>query len=166
MDTSHAKVFWRCLVESGILAYWCSHILAFDVQVHQGVLQICTAGAGTAHRMPDRIEYLHCVEAVLDEAGLRYQVLDTKGVVRERLSWPLPPPDGEWRELRTGENEAPLFGRLDPDCVVIFRFKGRMGTALTSAAQTLLSMSSPGVLEPLWIGLQGQEQHLTAIIRT
>lgn len=160
----HATAFWRCLVESGVFAYWCSHILAFDVQVHEGVLQICTAGAGTAHRMPEGIEYLHCVAAVLDEAGLRYQVLDTNGVVRERLSWPLPTLDREWRELRTGENEAPLFGRLDPDCVVIFRFKGWTGAALTSTAQTLLSMSSPGLLEPLWIGLRGPEQRLTAVI--
>ena len=50
----------------GVLASICSHILAFDVQVHEGVLQLLTAGAGTAHRMPEGIEYLHCVQVSLD----------------------------------------------------------------------------------------------------
>ncbi|MCB0189817.1 MAG: metallophosphoesterase, partial [Caldilineaceae bacterium] len=71
--------FWALLVQHGVLAYCCSHILAFDVQVHQGVLQLLTAGAGTAHRMPEEIEYLHCVQLALDAEGLRYQVLDTTG---------------------------------------------------------------------------------------
>ena len=75
------------------IAYLCSHILAFDVQAHRGVLQVCTAGAGTAHRMPEDIEYLHCVQAAIDAEGLRYQVIDVEGRVREELSWPviLPP---------------------------------------------------------------------------
>ena len=59
----HAADFWDVLVESGVLAYLCSHILAFDVQVHRGVLQICTAGARHGHRMPEGVEYLHCVQA-------------------------------------------------------------------------------------------------------
>lgn len=90
--------FWGILVDAGVLAYVCSHILAFDVQVHRGVLQLCTAGAGTAHRMPEGVEYLHGVQAALDERGLRYQVLDTDGVVRERLAWPPGPRDpAGWR---------------------------------------------------------------------
>ena len=68
----HAAPFWDALVEGGVFAYLCSHILAFDVQVHRGVLQVCTAGAGTAHRMPEGIEYLHCAQAALDADGLRY----------------------------------------------------------------------------------------------
>ncbi|MGY3440120.1 hypothetical protein [Bradyrhizobium sp. USDA 4473] len=75
------------------LPIYAATILAFDVQVHRGVLQICTAGAGTAHRMPEGVEYLHCVQATLDQRGLRYQVLDTEGAVREQLAWPLPPLD-------------------------------------------------------------------------
>ncbi len=47
-----ATEFWDALVDAGVCAYLCSHILAFGTQVHRGVLQICTAGAGTAHRMP------------------------------------------------------------------------------------------------------------------
>lgn len=75
----YAATFWDILVEHAVLAYLCSHILAFDIQVHRGVLQICTAGAGTAHRMPERFEYLHCMQAALDAEGLRYQVIDTQG---------------------------------------------------------------------------------------
>ena len=69
--------FWDILVRYGVRAYLCSHILAFDVQIHRDVLQICTAGAGTAHRMPEDVEYLHCVQVALDATGMRYQVLDT-----------------------------------------------------------------------------------------
>nr|WP_249806735.1 metallophosphoesterase [Bradyrhizobium sp. 1] len=81
----YARPFWDVLVNENVLAYLCSHILAFDVQAHSGVLQICTAGAGTAHRMPEGVEYLHCVQAALDEQGLRCQVLDIDGAVRESL---------------------------------------------------------------------------------
>jgi hypothetical protein len=84
----HGPEFWRILVENEVFAYLCSHILAFDVQVHDGVLQVLSAGAGTAHRMPEDVEYLHCVQAALDGQGLRFQVLDTEGLPRERLSWP------------------------------------------------------------------------------
>ena len=67
----------------GVLAYVCSHILAFDVQVHQGVLQILTGGAGTHDMhlglMPEEPEYFHLVQGAIDTDGLRYQVLDTTG---------------------------------------------------------------------------------------
>ena len=141
------------MVDAGVLAYICGHILAFDVQVHRGVLQICTAGAGTAHRMPDDIEYLHCVQAVLDSDGLRYQVLDTTGLVRERLEWPIRrPPLERWRTLPAGESPALLTGRLGPGRFVVFRFTGQAAAEGTNLAQTLLSAFSPGILAPLWIG--------------
>ncbi|MCP3476647.1 hypothetical protein NLM33_41475 [Bradyrhizobium sp. CCGUVB1N3] len=81
----YAHPFWNILVNENVLACLCSHILAFDVQAHRGVLQMCTAGAGTTHRMPGDVEYLHCVQAALDERGIRYQVLDIDGAVRERM---------------------------------------------------------------------------------
>ena len=37
--------------------------------------------------MPADVEYLHIVQAALDERGLRYQVLDTEGRAREWLRW-------------------------------------------------------------------------------
>ncbi|MDR6292728.1 hypothetical protein E9232_005268 [Inquilinus ginsengisoli] len=161
----HAKAFWALLVEAGVLAYVCSHILAYDVQVHDGLLQLCTAGAGTAHRMPEGVEYLHCVQAALDAEGLRCQVLDTDGRVRERLEWPLPPiPNDAWRILPMGESAAPLSGGLDPGRFVTFRLTGRAAPAGTSAAQTLVAAFDPGSLAPLWIGLRGPRQVLTVIL--
>ncbi len=153
----HATEFWDVLVEGGVLAYLCGHILAFDVQVHRGVLQICTAGAGTAHRMPEGVEYLHAVQAALDTQGLRYQVFDAEGRVRERLSWPLPvPPVEQWQAL--GE------AHVGKEKIVAFRFTGHAAAAGTSTAQTLLSAWRPGVRAPLWIGLSGPAQRLTVIL--
>ena len=161
----HAAAFWGALVEGGVLAYLCGHILAFDVQVHRGVLQVCTAGAGTAHRMPEGIEYLHCVQAALDIDGLRYQVLDPEGRIRERLSWPLMlPPAERWQTLPSGETKALVEGGPDEDRILAFRFTGQAAAAGTSAAQTLLSAFRPGAQAPLWIGMRGPEQRLTVII--
>ncbi len=161
----HAGPFWEALVEGGVLAYLCSHILAFDVQVHRGVLQICTAGAGTAHRMPEGIEYLHCVQAALDSEGLRYQVLDTEGRVRESLSWPprLPAAD-RWQPLPAGESSALCTGAPDSDRIVGLRFTGRSAPAGDGSAQTLLAAFDSGGQPPLWIGLRGPEQRLTVIV--
>ncbi len=103
----YADRFWDILVASGVFAYCCSHILAFDVQAHRGVLQICTAGAGTAHRMPEGVEYLHGIQAALDEDGLRYQVLDTEGIARERLQWPpVLAREDQWHDLAHGVSNA------------------------------------------------------------
>src|SRR4029450_8435472 len=113
-----------------VQAYLCSHILAFDVQVHRGVLQVCTAGAGTAHRMPEGIEYLHCLQGAIDAEGLRYQVLDTEGRVRERLSWPLSFVDvSQWQALAAGVSEARLAGGPHDDCLLGLRFTGRAAAA-------------------------------------
>jgi hypothetical protein len=118
-----ATAFWNTLVEGNVLAYLCSHILAFDVQAHRGVLQVCTAGAGTAHRMPEDVEYLHCVQAAIDAEGLRYQVIDVEGRVREELSWPvILPPFTHWHELPVGGHEAPIMGAPDTDRIVAVRF--------------------------------------------
>jgi hypothetical protein len=160
----HATSFWDTLVEGGVLAYLCSHILAFDVQVHRDVLQICTAGAGTAHRMPEGIEYLHLVQATIDAQGLRYQVLDTDGRVRERLSWPLMlPPSELWDVLPSGESVALVTGAA-VDRIVAYRFTGRTAAKGVSAAQTLFSAFQPGIQAQLWIGLRGIEQRLTVIV--
>ena len=161
----HAGPFWDVLVDGGVQAYLCSHILAFDVQVHRGVLQICTAGAGTAHRMPEGIEYLHCVQAALDADGLRYQVLDIEGRARERLSWPLHLSSVErWCALPSGESEALLTGQPSSDRIVALRFAGRSALAGDGSAQTLLAAGQPGLQMPLWIGLRGVEQRLTVIV--
>ena len=164
VESVSGALFWDILVKHGVRAYLCSHILAFDVQVHRGVLQICTGGGGTAHRMPEGIEYLHCVQMALDDAGLRYQVLDTKGEVREKLDWP----SEGWRarhqlELATGSMPAPLAFPAEHRRLEL-RFSGSSATAGTNHAQTLLCASRPNEMPPLWIGLRGERQQLTAII--
>jgi hypothetical protein len=86
-----AKRFWSVLVRHRVLAYLCSHIIAYDVQEHDGVLQICSGGAGTNYG-PDGFmgkgEYHHFVQATLDAKGLHLQTVDVDGVVRERFSRP------------------------------------------------------------------------------
>jgi hypothetical protein len=161
----HAATFWDLLVAHGVLAYVCSHILAFDVQVHRGVLQITTAGAGTLHRMPEELEYLHAVQGALDAEGFRYQVLDADGVQREHLSWPLRlPPADQWMKLPAGRSAAPVRGAGCADRIVAFRFAGRAAPPGTSAAQTLLAASDPGLLPALWIGMRGPQQKLTVLL--
>jgi hypothetical protein len=161
----YTDAFWSVLVEAGVLAYLCSHILAFDVQVHRGVLQVCSAGAGTAHRMPEGTEYLHCVQAALDEGGLRYQVLDAEGQPREHLEWPLRPiPRGSWTSLPVGVTEAAHTSMLDPDCPLCFHFSGNAALAKTAGEQTLLAAFSPGALASIWIGLRGPNQRITAVM--
>ena len=161
-ETAHT--FWENLVSHGVLAYLCSHILAFDVQVHRGVLQICTGGAGTAHRMPEGVEYLHCMQMALDANGLRYQVLDIDGLVREKLTWP---PKGHASQneltLPLGAFCAPISFPTDQSRIVL-RFKGRASLRSQGMSQTLLSMCRAEELAPLWIGLRGPDQRLTAIL--
>lgn len=166
----HDEPFWAILVRHGVLAYLCSHILAFDAQVHDGVLQVTTAGAGTAHRMPEGVEYLHCLTAAIDAEGLRYRVLDTDGRIREALSWPLVlPPSTQWRELVTGEQPAldalPIAAGLVPASVRAWRVSGVAAGTGAAARQTWLSAYSHSpATAPLWIGLSGPDQRLTVSI--
>jgi hypothetical protein len=166
ISPDHAAEFWRILVENSVLAYVCSHILAFDVQAHDGVLQITSAGAGTRHRMPEGFEYLHCVQAALDAQGLRYQVIDTSGRVRERLSWPikLPAADG-WIPIEDAKPyPAPMAGEVTSDRIVAWRFRGQAAGRGAVTAQTLLAAISSDSLAPLWVGLRGPRQRLTVVI--
>src|SRR3954452_17397099 len=160
----HGAIFWDVLVHNNVLAYFCSHILAFDVQVHRGVLQICTAGAGTAHRMPEGIEYLHCVQACVDKEGLRYQVLDTDGKMRERLAWPIRLPEQRWTRLPDGQSNSPISAGIDSGRLVAFRFSGNAAPPETAGAQTLVSAFDLGQQASLWVGLRGPDQRLCAII--
>ncbi len=170
IEPENADAFWRVLVRHQVLAYVCSHILAFDVQVHDGILQILTAGAGTAHRMPAEHEYLHCIQAALDVHGLRYQVLDHTGTLREWLEWPLRlPAAAEWSPLAIGKCSAPIAvdeqretgrGRL-----VAWQFSGFAAASREGAPQTFLTACDSGPeLAPLWIGLLGMEQRLGVLL--
>lgn len=109
---------WSILVGHGVLAYLSSHVMAFDVQVHDGVLQLSTEGGGGVVRpsgslMPGPEEYHHAVQVCVDDGGLRYQVIDKCGCVRESLAWPIPDPgDKEWAPPRAAS------GSSSPDDVV------------------------------------------------
>ncbi|MCE9591379.1 MAG: hypothetical protein K8S99_12735 [Planctomycetes bacterium] len=85
------RAFWVVLVRHRVTAYVCSHVIAFDAQAHDGVLQLTTGGAGTIYGpggfMDGPGEYHHLVEGVLDADGLRCRTLDTTGAVREELHW-------------------------------------------------------------------------------
>jgi hypothetical protein len=160
--------FWSLLVRHGVTAYLCSHILAFDAQVHDGVLQITSAGAGTAHRMPEGVEYLHAVQMALDARGLRYQVLDTQGRVRERLDWP-PPEPARMVPLAAGVQEAPVAGPVhaaaEPARVLHLDLRGQVATD-EARRQTLIGTEGATVgSEPLWIGLSGPERRLTVTVQ-
>lgn len=171
VDAECGQKFWSLLVEHDVLAYFCSHILAFDVQVHDGVLQILTAGAGTAHRMPESVEYLHALQAALDEDGLRYQVLDTDGTVRESLTWPLADlAPYDWQPLAGGINDAPFKSKVprhtsatgESVYLLSLKFTGVAPLPEGGARQTILSAWNSGPhLAPLWIGLIGANNQLT-----
>ena len=161
------RAFWQVLVKHKVLAYLCSHIIAFDVQVQQGVLQITSGGAGTFYGphnfMPGPAEYLHAVQAAVDQEGLRYQVLDARGHVRESLQWPLPlPQPGNWEPI-TPEGWRP---RHNPwahppfeDNILFFHFAGEC--APSAEEQTLLCgwafQEAPPVLR---VGLEGGTQRV------
>ena len=151
--------FLRLLTDHDVIAYLCSHILAFDVQVRGGVLQITSAGAGTAHRMPEGIEYLHCVQIAVDAGGLRYQVLDETGARREALAWP--PIEASMEPLAAGEAWNPQDGQS----ACRLRLRAAENVVQSSRA-TLASGSAPGSDEPtIWIGLVGADRRLLVLLQ-
>lgn len=156
--------FWDVLINNEVTAYLCSHILAYDVQVQRGVLQICTAGAGTAHRMPEGDEYLHAVQVALDDGGLRLQVLDTDGLVREKLTWPR----GGWSfsepELLENSQSRARNDLTKLQQPLRFQISGLASSDGHGVAQTLIACGEPDALPSLWIGLRGMKQRLTVIV--
>ena len=160
--------FWDVLVRHQVDAYLASHILAFDVQAHDGVLQILSGGAGTwdggpLPLMPSRSEYLHAVQMALDGQGLRYQVLDKKGQRRERLNWPFTLPDSPGWAAVTTDNVGDLAKQQITESIVAWRCAGRLTDYnVGSPAQTMLC--AYGNLEAattIWIGVDGFPPRLT-----
>ena len=161
------RPFWDILAKHRVTAYLASHVIAFDVQVHDGVLQIVTGGAGTSWGpggfMPGGTEYFHAVQIAVDEQGLRYQVHDVDGVVREELSWPpRNARDEEWSPLDNELADAELQSVDLQREFLVFRFRGVAGDSHPDAAdQTLVcgADANEGV-DPLWIGLDGDSGRL------
>ena len=160
IEHANGQRFWAVLVRHGVRAYFCSHMLAFDVKVQQGVLQVMTAGAGTRHRMPEEIEYLHAVQVALDADALRYQVLDDTGVIREALAWPpVLPPSATWPSWSSHQQTT----AAEP-MIRVWQVTG-VTSATPGGSQTLVSgWSQQAGLPPLWIGLIGPEQRLSVLL--
>ncbi|MEM6429457.1 MAG: metallophosphoesterase [Deinococcota bacterium] len=170
IDPDDGRTFWDVLVRHNVLAYVCSHILAFDVQVHEGVLQILTAGAGTKHRMPEGIEYLHCMQLALDAYGLRYQVLDTDGHIREWLQWPLKLPSATtWQSWSNDKALDVNLPESDVPAAILVAWHLSGVCAVSNGSnnvQTLLCGLSEdtAALSPLWIGLRAKENRLCVLL--
>ena len=167
VPTAGARL-WELLVEHRVLAYLCSHQLSFDVQVQEGIVQIMTAGAGTAHLLPG--EYFHFTQLAIDREGLRLQTLDATGTIRETFSWPSSSHEiTEWCSVKTGVHPAPKFddavGVHDAP-IVEFEFSGLdSGSATDGRAQTLMSAwQEEDRLAELWIGLCGLEREVTVML--
>ncbi len=163
IEADNGREFWQVLVKHKVMAYICSHLLTFDVQVHQGVLQILTAGAGRAPHA------LHCLQAALDAHGLRYQALDTNGQIRNWLEWPLNIPSSEtWSAFRSLGDSLVHVGSDGADAtadLAVWRFSGTSSPADGGDAQTLLcGWNESAVQASLWIGLLGRERRLCVLM--
>jgi hypothetical protein len=94
---AEARQAWAMLCAAGVSAYACSHIIAYDLQIHDGVPQICTAGAGTVYgpggAMPGAVEYPHFVVLDLEEGRMSWRVYDQLSTARDRFEWPMAPGD-------------------------------------------------------------------------
>ena len=158
--------FWDLLVKHRVDAYLASHIIAFDCQVHEGVLQILSGGAGTEHGpggfMPGRSEYFHAVQIAVDEQGLRYQVHDPSGQVRERLSWPFTLPSADQWQPVDDSNADTLLRPIDLTSeIVAFRIRGALAKPSRNSDQTLIcGIDSGEGVEPVWIGVDGDGDRL------
>ena len=166
VEPSEGRAFWDVCTKHKVNAYLCSHVIAFDVQVHHGVLQITSGGAGTkagpGDFMPGNTEYHHVVQAAADARGLRYQVLGTEGDVKEWLSWPFAAPQpAAWQALPVGVTEfAPKPKALARDArdaaILLWRFAGTCSRQGRSAEQTLLgAWDASSGQRPIWIGMEG-----------
>ncbi|MBS0264784.1 MAG: metallophosphoesterase [Planctomycetes bacterium] len=161
--------FWEVLVKHQVHAYLCSHILAFDVQIHRGIPQILSGGAGTQGAgplalMPARSEYLHCVEMAVDDQGLRCQTRGVDGRVRETLTWPCPfPASPAWQRLTPTDCTAQLSSLKPAGKIVAFRAStGPVRVDPAGTPQTLLwGWDSMEGLATVWIGWEGTPLRLT-----
>lgn len=110
----YAKPFWEVLVKHNVKAYICSHIIAFDIQVHQGVLQITSAGAGFPYMYPPQTEYLHYTEAFVNKSQFRLQTIGEDGNIREKFSYPFLPDKINWTKIAHDNPDLPSSGMFSP----------------------------------------------------
>ena len=168
IEPENGKRFWDLLVKYDVFAYICSHILAFDVQIHKGVMQLLTAGAGTDYRMPEGIEYLHLIQAAIDNTGINYQVLDQKGHRREWLRWPVNlPPSNQWKKISNDSYnlECNNWGKPKYHCIAVWNISGQNYHDKYCYPQTLISgTDDKDDIPTIWIGLTGLNKRLTVYL--
>jgi hypothetical protein len=150
LPSDEGQRLWDVLTHHGVEAYICSHIIAFDVQVQRGVLQITSGGAGTIYgpggAMPRPPEYHHFVDIAADDLGLRLQTRDIMGRLREWLVWP-PGNACEHYSVESAKADA-VIEIVEPDAwhrdgkashLLVWRFTGPCGPATTPRQLRLLS---------------------------
>ena len=167
IEREEGRTFWEVLIKHRVFAYVCSHVLAFDVQVHDGILQVTSGGAGTDNMplrfMPRGHEYLHLIQAAIADGELRYQVLDTAGSVREWLCWPEPALAlDQWNALADGDRipNSAVSADVDSDVWLLrFRFTGHApsGTAEKTMISGFQWWEGP---EAIRVAFEGSENRL------
>lgn len=171
IEAENGKKFWDILKKHGVFGYICSHILAFDVQMHDGIMQLLTAGAGTDERMPEGIEYLHVVQASLDSNGICYQVLDKNGDIREWLKWPIELPNSDqWIDLSVNNNminniQCENWSNRTYQCCIVLNISGKMSNGTSGSPQTFLCGTDSSLNMPIiWAGLTGMDNIFTVYL--
>src|SRR5262249_33585691 len=117
---------WDVFTKHKVTAYLTSHVLAYDVQVMDGILQICSAAAALTERKtgyPDTTGFVHLTQIPIHKQGLRVHALDVDGIVRETLSWPFAaPPSASWTPLTDAMPAyVPPGAAHPPDTIHLFR---------------------------------------------
>jgi hypothetical protein len=152
-----AAPLWKTLVKHEISAYLCAHVIAFDVQIHEGIPQICSGGGGYSLLYPPQTEYHHAVQLAVDSRGLAWQAVDTSGSMREQGSWPLDCPAAkQWSVVEAKGTAIEQLSSPSPASdVLLLHFEGK-GAAISSNEQTLLNgwndSSAPAAV---WVGFDG-----------
>jgi len=154
-----AESLWRVLVRHRVAAYLCAHVIAFDVQIHEGIPQICSAGGGYPLLYPPQTEYFHFTQIGIGPQRLEWQTVDVQGKVREQARWPLEcPPATTWPVLEAQGSALPQMDaarQTASDGVLLLRFEGR-GVRRSDAEQTLLTGWNDSDAPPaVWIGFSG-----------
>ncbi len=147
MVPDEAQRFWDVLERHGVMAYLCSHVLAFDVQARRGVLQVTTACGGVSQ--PPSIEYQHLAEACVDERGFRCQTIDAQAKRREWICWPFEAPPAEtWQPIEARDVVLPMpdgWEDRDEKCqIFLLRFRGVCPRPWSGKPQTMLLGYSGG----------------------
>jgi len=155
VSAEDAGPLWQTLVKHKVSAYLCAHVIAFDVQLHDGIPQICSAGAGYSLLYPPQTEYHHAVQLAVDSRRLAWHAVDTTGNVRERGAWPLDVPSSDTWPVIDARGQAVAELRDSGADVLLMHIEGQ-GAAISPEEQTLVTGWTDSSAPPaFWIGLDG-----------